>query len=214
MKNKPWGVGVGLGVVSAGRHTSCSHSVLHAKGKSLLIFLMPALKSLRRTDTCRKGNPVAPLRGILFFMIWFGLFCSSFFSYSPTSSYIFFMSLYCRPSLQMKSKMLLIVYWITENAAPHPIQCEIMLTTWLNSSAKHPVGPDSTPSPSPNPLYVHLQRSCLCIINVSNLIISKETALAIIVLSTCAPRLTLIDCISIQLRAVIVCTSLCVFSYA
>lgn len=91
---------------------------------SCWLFPRNALQEKKGWNTCRKEILLRrPLSGILFFMTWF-----AFFSFLVLCLLRFVV-------LQMKSKMLLIVYWITGNVAAHPIQCEIMLTTWLNSSA-------------------------------------------------------------------------------
>lgn len=91
---------------------------------SCWLFPRNALQEKEGWNTCRKEILLRrPLSGILFFMTWFALFS---FLVLCLLRFVF---------LQMKSKMLLIVYWITGNVAAHPIQCEIMLTTWLNSSA-------------------------------------------------------------------------------
>lgn len=115
------------GGVSWGLNSS-SYSRLHGKGKSLLIFLL-AFSSQRATgekgmEHMQEGNPVAP--SLKRHIIFYDLIC--LFSFLVLCLLRFVV-------LQMKSKMLLIVYWITGNVAAHPIQCEIMLTTWLNSSA-------------------------------------------------------------------------------
>lgn len=90
------------------------------------LFPHKALQEEKGWNTCRKEILLRrPLSGILFFMTWFALFSLSFLVLCLLRFVV----------LQMKSKMLLIVYWITGNVAAHPIQCEIMLTTWLNSSA-------------------------------------------------------------------------------
>lgn len=132
---------------------SSSYSRLHGKGKRACWFFRWLFSSqdpmgsggMGMGNTCRKEILLRrPLSGILFFMIWFAFF---FFSVP----FCLLHSLCC-DVLQMKSKMLLIVYWITANVAAHPIQCEIMLTTWLNSSAVPPFHP--LPSPTRVNVYI------------------------------------------------------------
>lgn len=109
---------------------------------SCWLFPRNALQEKEGWNTCRKEILLRrPLSGILFFMTWFALF--SFLVLCLLRFVV----------LQMKSKMLLIVYWITGNVAAHPIQCEIMLTTWLNSSAV----PLLCPTRPRNP-HIHIYR--------------------------------------------------------
>lgn len=163
---------------------------------SCWLFPRNALQEKKGWNTCRKEILLRrPLSGILFFMTWFALF--SFLVLCLLRFVV----------LQMKSKMLLIVYWITGNVAAHPIQCEIMLTTWLNSSAVPllcPTRPRNSHISTDLCIYICMlvcHATWLCRFGSKSrtlhlaLAVSKESSTY--ALSTCAWSLTLIDCISI-----------------